>query len=278
MKMPNYLLVLAMASTLAMTAADATAPAPPAAKTSSVVQPVLAQNLAYAPGRIGLALKVSESVRLQYPETVMTLAGGTVEVWVYLDEQIPAGKQVFLVSNGTNNPSWMFWGFETANTNFLARSRKDAKNFSYYSSIKIPFTTPAKQWTHFALVWCNIAPGESLVQLYVNGKVVIERFDQSLGEATAGPIGIGHNTATISTPAFSGALDELRISNCPRSPEEILADYQAGLSGKALSADDKTLLYAAFEESADGLANAMPLTLEKLKEQGEVLLDELVEQ
>ena len=238
--------------------------------------PEHASGVTFAPGKLGRAAQLNEKSRIYFDSSVLNTAGGTADLWIFPTAETPEGKQNFLLSSGNNNPAWFFWGFDDKANNFLSRSRKDAKTFSHYSSIRIPYSFPVNEWTHVALVWCNVAPQESLVQLYVNGKAVIEKFDQTLGPANSGPVGIGCSTASAGAPAFTGLIDELRISNAPRSPQEIMDNYQAVKNGKSLPADESTLLYLDFEDTLNGRKNAAPLPLEELNKRGEKLLDLIV--
>lgn len=245
------------------------------AETQSV-KPQSSTGVQFADGRIGKAAQLDEKSRIYFDTNALSVAGGTVEMWIFPTAETPDSKQNFLVSNGTNNPSWFFWGYDGKGNNFLSRCRKDAKTFEHYSSIRIPYEFPVNEWSHLALVWCNVAPGESLVQLYVNGKAVIEKFDQSLGTQSSGPVGIGCNTSSNAAPAFVGLIDELHISNTPRTPQQILERFESGRAGRPVPADDATLLYLGFEGSLEGQRNAAPLPLEELNRRGNDLLDLIV--
>ena len=245
------------------------------AETQSV-NPQSSTGVEFAEGKIGRAVQLGEKSRIYFDTDVLNVAGGTVEMWIRPTAETPDTKQNFLISNGTNNPSWFFWGFDGKANTFLSRCRKDAKTFEHYSSIRIPYKFPVNEWSHVALVWCNVAPGESLVQLYVNGKAVIEKFDQSLGTQSSGPVGIGCNTASNAAPAFVGLIDELHISNTPRPPQQILERFEAVKSGNPVPPDDATLLYLDFEGNLTGKRNAAPLTLEELSKRGNDLLDLIV--
>lgn len=240
------------------------------------VNPLLARDITYAEGKIGKAAVLNEKSRLQFDSPVLSTSGGTAEMWIRPAAETPEGKQNFLISKGNNTPAWFFWGFDAKGNNFLSRCRKDAKTFEHYSSISIPGKLPVNEWSHVALVWCHVAPGESLVQLYVNGQVVIEKFNQSLGAPMSGPVGIGCNTASAGAPAFVGMIDELRISNTPLAPKEIKANFEAVKNGKTLPVEPSTLLYLDFEETPAGRAAGDSLSPEELKKRGEKLLDQIV--
>lgn len=228
-------------------------------------------------GRVGQALQLNEKSRLSYDESVFNAAGGTVEMWIRPAAKAVPGKQNFLISNGTNNPSWFFWGYDNKAYNFLSRERKDARNFNHYCSMRMAVEFPENQWTHVALVWCYIGKGESLIQLYVNGKSVLDKFDQTLATASSGPVAVGWNTAGAAAPAFAGDIDELRISSVPLTPEEIAADYEAGKNGKSLAVNDSTLLYAGFEGDAAGRSCTARPDLETLSKKGDQLVEKLIE-
>jgi hypothetical protein len=242
------------------------------------VAPLNASGLKFVQdGRVGQALQLNEKSRLSYDESVFNAAGGTVEMWIRPAAKTAPGKQNFLISNGTNNPSWFFWGYDSKAYNFLSRERKDARNFNHYCSIRMEAAFPENQWTHVALVWCYIGKEESLVQLYVNGKSVIDKFDQTLATASSGPVAVGWNTAGAAAPAFVGDIDELRISSVPLTPEKIRADYEAGKNGKFLEVNDTTLLYVGFDGNATGRSGAVRPNLETLSKKGDQLVEKLIE-
>ena len=240
------------------------------------VKPVHSTGVSFSAGKVGKGAVLTEKSRIYFDGKAFTPSGGTVETWVCPAEAAPAGKQNFLISSGNNNPFWFFWGFDGKGVNFLSRSRKDARTFEHYSSVRMAYNVPAGEWTHLALVWCRTAPGESLVQLYVNGKAVIEKFDQSLGGNDGGSLGIGCNTAGRAAPAFCGVIDELMISDTPLAPGEILKRYELGKSGKTVAPDRRTVLYLGFEDTVSGKSFAPVPDLKKLAADGEKLLDQIV--
>ena len=242
------------------------------------IAPLNSAGLKFVPdGRAGQALQLTEKSRLSYDGSVFNAAGGTIEMWIRPAAKTAPGKQNFLISNGTNNPSWFFWGYDSKAYNFLSRERKDAKNFNHYCSIRMGLEFPVNEWTHVALVWCYIGKGESLVQFYVNGKSVIDKFDQTLATASSGPVAVGWNTAGAGAPGFAGDIDELRISSVPLAPEEIAAGYEAGKSGKSLEVTAATLFYTGFEGNASGRGCAVKPALEDLSAKGDQLVEKLVE-
>lgn len=243
---------------------------------TQIVKPESSTGIGYADGKIGKAVQLNEKSRIYFDSSSLNTAGGTVEMWIRPEAPTPENKQNFLISNGTNNPSWFFWGYDEKGNNFLSRCREEGNTFQHYSSIRIPYKFPVDEWSHVALVWCNVAPGESLVQLYVNGKAVIEKFDQSLGKSGSGSIGIGCNTSNNAAPAFIGLIDELHISNTPRAPQRIFERFESVKNGKPVLPDDATLLYLDFEGSLEAKRNAAPLSLEELSNRGNELLDLIV--
>ncbi|MDR0932169.1 MAG: LamG domain-containing protein [Victivallales bacterium] len=269
--MKNLFLVAAIiGAALTVTAADVTE-----------VKPVSKTGISFAEGKIGKAARFNDKSRLYFDSKYLNTAGGAVEMWVCPSAETPANKQNFLISNGTNNPTWFFWGFDATKTNFLSRSKLPDQKFAHYSSISIGQNFPVDEWTHVALNWCNIEPSGSLVQLFVNGKVVIEKFDQTLSDGNdpkASSFGIGCNTSSTANPGFVGLIDELRVYNQPLSPKTIAENYNTVLGGKTLPCGDTVSLQLSFEDTLNGQSGASMLPLKELQDKGNAILDEIVEE
>jgi len=91
------------------------------------------------------------------------------------------------------------------------------------------FSAPANSltvntWHHIAAVYDG-----SFVRLYVNGVKVLESARTGNLDTNTEDLFIGIHSS-LTAGAFNGLIDDVRIYNYARTPEQILQDYNAGLS------------------------------------------------
>lgn len=221
------------------------------------VTPLLQKSLNFKEGKIGQAVEMTSASRLVFKSDRINADGGTIEV---LTKPQAFTKGVFscFFSVGRNNPLWFLIGVENDCINFTFRKKTTGGKYEYYASIKSKIPIKDTEWTHLAIVWGFKKEKECILQIYVNGKAVDEKFDQTFGtnwDKDDEILGVGCSSASGSAPAFNGLLDELRISNYPKKPSEIKTAYNEIQSGKAPALETGTLLLLHFDENADGLAS-----------------------
>ena len=220
------------------------------------VAPLQQKSLNFGDGKCGNALEMTGASRLVFKSDRINPAGGTIEAVVNL-KAIPEKAFVFLFSVGNNAPLWFFGGIENGNLAFMFRKKADGGKYAYYATLKSASGINAGEWTHLAFVWGFKKEKECIMQIYVNGKAVAEKFDQSTGTqwgAADENFCIGCNSAGAA-PALNGMIDELRVSNYPKKPSEIKAAYQEMLSGKPPVVETGTLLLLHFDGTAEGTAS-----------------------
>jgi len=204
------------------------------------VTPQEVRDIGYAQGRVGLAWVIrTNTARIVFGQNGAYAAAGnqtgfTLEGWIRPDE--------------TNRFQPFLWSFE-----FMAESggpgvyvavtenaaleanlglRTRGGRFFFVQERRVttdPGLIPAQQWTHFAMTW---NPETRTVRLYVNGQMKVESAVNIYGI-------LGYDTRVITYLGFSvpgdqyaGLVDELSVYERPLEPDEILALYHAGESGK----------------------------------------------
>lgn len=243
------------------------------------VKPTTAIGIAFADGIVGKCARFDEKSRLCLDSAYFNSAGGCVEMWICPALRPADQHQVFFISMGSNNPSWFCWGYGASFINFLSCSKLPNGKFSHYSSMKMNNEFTLGEWTHIALNWCNMGQGKSMVQLYVNGEVIFEKFDQSLDEGNNRSVknfSIGCNSARAASPSFIGLIDEIRISNQPLTPEKIAGNYRLTKDKRDIPVDETTILKLSFEDTLDGQSSSGVLDLRQLIEKGNRVLDVIV--
>jgi len=237
------------------------------------VAPILQKSLNYSSGKCGNALEMTGASRLVFKPDRINAAGGTIEAIVNL-KAAPEKAFVYLFSVGNNAPLWFFGGIENGNLSFMFRKKADGGKYEYYAVLKSPSGIKTGEWTHLAFVWGFKKEKECIMQIYVNGKSVVDKFDQSIGTqwgAADENFCIGCSSAGAA-PALNGMIDEFRVSNYPKKPSEIKAAYQEMLSGKPPVVEKGTLLLLHFDGTAEGTASGEagvipPEEIAKLSEQ-----------
>lgn len=238
------------------------------------VKPLCKTQITFTAGIAGKAALFKSKSRFLLPLECIKANCGTIEMW--LNTETPKKGYVPLVSVGKNNPMWFLAGFDNKAINFLYK-RKEGKKFKYYTSLKQACAFENK-WTHFALVWAYNGAGRSLVQIYINGKSIMDKYNTTTGQkwVECRELGIGCNTASALAPALVGAIDELRISNYPKTPSEIKKAFEHVKAKRELKVEAGTLLLNNFNDTLTGKSMTKEtLNAEKVSEYVEKILNEL---
>ena len=220
------------------------------------VVPLQQKSLTFGEGKCGKTLEMTGASRLVFKSDRINASGGTIELMVNL-KAIPEKSFVYLFSVGSNAPLWFFGGIENGSLTFMFRKKAAGGKYEYYATLKSASGINTGEWTHLAFVWGFKKDKECIMQIYVNGKAVAEKFDQSTGtqcSAADENFCIGCSSAGAA-PALNGMIDELRVSNYPKKPSEIKAAYQDFLSGKPPVIEKGTLLLQHFDGAAEGSAS-----------------------
>lgn len=238
------------------------------------VKPKYKTQIKFTDGIAGKAISFNAKSKLLYPLNYIKANCGTIELW--LKTKSPEKTYAPLFSVGKNNPMWFLAGFDSKGINFLYK-RKEGAEYKYYASLKQAYKFEDK-WTQFALVWAYNGKGQSLVQIYINGKSIMGKFNMTTGHEwfDCKQLGIACNTASATSPSLVGVIDELRISNYPKTPSEILKAYKQVQAKKELKLEPGTLLLNNFSGSLNGKSmTTETLKEDQVKEHIEKILNEL---
>lgn len=221
-------------------------------------------------GVVGQAAAFDDESLVSYPAHYIKANAGTIEGWCRLPVNAAEAKAAHLIGVGDNNPAWFQTTVHEGRFSVLFKDgRKPYQDKGeYYASLAADVGAwKADRWHHFAIVWGNVGEGQSLLQIYINGKLEAERYNVTLGRRYKNDsIAVGRSSASA-TQRMRGHLDELRISNHPRTGSEIAAAFEAVRRGESLEPGNGTLLLIG----ADGEMTAASRTSLPMDDQGVAL-------
>lgn len=148
----------------------------------------------------------------------------TLESWIY-PTATPAERYTVIFQSGTNAAYLSYASDNSLNTYWAAKSSP-----GYHSSGAS--TVPLNTWSYVAAAW-----DEAGVSLYVNG-ILKNRVSTTGGSCTGTNMTIA---AENSGRQMHGSIDDIRIYNYARTPEQILRDMYG-------DSDAHPILYYGFNE------------------------------
>jgi hypothetical protein len=177
---------------------------------------------------------VSDYVQLTTGSTVQYLTSSfTVEAWCYPTTASSSARRV--ISNFQSNPS-RGWGMGVSRFNSWRLTTFGVKDYDTSTSTLLPYLN---KWTHLAVT----LGADNTATFYLNG----DYFQQvahgiACRESTAA-LTIGNNP--IMTEWWQGGLDEVRVWDYVRTPEQLKANYATALTGT----EPGLVLYYAMQEA-----------------------------
>jgi|APSaa5957512622_1039677.scaffolds.fasta_scaffold04713_3 hypothetical protein len=211
----------------------------------------------FVPGLAGQALRLSTRSAPVFPGTVLAGNAGTLEVWVRPVGPPKGVGDSILLTGGQNAPDWFVVAIADGRLTFTFKNgRKPYRGpGEFYASLTTQVVDwGLGEWHHLAVVWANGAEGKGLLRVYIDGTLREARSNCTLGVAI--PPGRAFRLG-YPGKSFPGDVDELRLSNRPRTSAEIANAYRRGRSGGALQVDVDTLLLLHFDDSLEGQARAV---------------------
>ena len=228
-------------------------------------------------GITGKAASFREDKWLTFSSEYIKGNSGTVETWFKLSKDARDIKQEFLFSVGANDPEWFLVAVSNGRLGFLYKNGRSPYRGEgeFYSHLSIPIDDLRKdEWHHLAIVWASRDSNQSLVQIYLDGELREKRANATIGDSFHSPnLFIG--TSGILRHHFSGWLDELRISNFPKSGTEIRNAFEAVQHGASLRKESGTLLLLNFEKGLKGESQTVDsLDDEEVREQAQKIIEQ----
>jgi hypothetical protein len=165
-------------------------------------------------GKIGGAIEFDHDPDdwIEVPQALsITGTAVTAEAWVYSLDWTVGSDSVAINTGGAVNTERFFVGVDTAGP-LCIRATTDV---AHYRTDQGP--VPVGEWVHIAMTYDGIAH-----KGYVNGAEVQSNPASGNILATTAPGRIG---ARFDTRRFSGQIDEVRVSDSPRSAEWIQTGY-----------------------------------------------------
>ncbi|MDA0836540.1 MAG: DUF4838 domain-containing protein [Planctomycetota bacterium] len=245
----------------------------PAPQPDTPARPVRGK-VTYVRGPAGRAGKFTGPV--DYSSAYIKGNAGTVELWYQLPRNAVTMPHQFLLGVGENSPDWFCLGISEGRIGFLYKSGQ--KPFSgqgeFYSHTGTEVQKQQEgEWHHLAIVWAHQGRDHDLVMLFVDGELREKKANANLGQSFGTPY-LRFGGAGMEGSEFRGALDEIRISNYPKTIPEILEGYREVKMGKALRKDAGTLLLLNFEDTLTGQNQTVRgLDDERLKDRVSIIVE-----
>ncbi len=148
----------------------------------------------------------------------------TIEAWIKIDS-IDAGSDPMIVQQNESASNHYGFRFGITQNSALDLAYGDggaigpANRRSYTSADN---TLVAGQWYHVA----GVINGNTHMSLYVNGVRIGGSYSGTGGAISVSGNGSIGRYVSNSTEYFNGIIDEVRVSNVARTPDEIMADAQ----------------------------------------------------
>ncbi|MDP7251801.1 MAG: DUF4838 domain-containing protein [Planctomycetota bacterium] len=208
-------------------------------------------------GKVGKCARFKEQSLLSYSSDHIRGDAGTVETWFKLSTDAKEMVQEFLFGVGANNPDWFCVSMAGGRLHFLYKNGRGPyrKPGEFYASLSAPIDGVLKdEWRHLAVTWENLGKGKSVIQIYLDGKLKEKRANVTIGHRfQSDSVHIGYSGRQRN--AFTGRLDEMRISDRARSPSEIEDTFRKGIGGTPVERDDSTSLLLRFDATTASAGN-----------------------
>ena len=232
------------------------------------------EEVTYVNGPAGKAVKLNSPV--DYNSAFIKANAGTIELWYQLPQDSAEMPHQFLLGVGENSPGWFCIGISKGQLGFLYKNglQPFARQGEFYSHTGTGVKKHQKgEWHHLAIVWAHQGQGHDLVMLFVDGELREKKANANLGDRFATPY-LRFGGAGIKGSEFKGALDEIRISNYPRTINEIVEAYREVKKGNALKKETGTLLLLNFENTLNGQNQTVrSLNDERLKDRVSMIVE-----
>jgi hypothetical protein len=211
-------------------------------------------EVSYNTGRIDKGFDVGNNDKLTFDDdTVISPDEGTLEMWVK-PEWLDSKKGTFDLLNVSNETtsmiSYEFQMYRNYTDNLYQYRFRSYLGTSHDTWSSAKFDINRNQWNHFATTWKE---GEK-PKFYLNGNTIEldaasspeYRGNFSMLEPVDADTYIGSGLFNLS---FQAIFDEVAVSSIAKLADEILADYNMGISGEEMSVNSTTTFLAHFNSS-----------------------------
>ncbi len=180
-------------------------------------------------GRVGTALRFNQSTTHNYV-LVPDNAGldlttqGTIMAWVYPTATSASGTGIVRRGSATSASAQEAYGLLVVSSGKNRRFRFMLRESSGGTQRTVTGNTniAINNWYHVAGSW-----GPNGIRIYVNGAVQGSNATVRSSYNTTSPLHIGTLRTNSATTRFFGVIDEVYLYACQKTPEEIVAYYDA---------------------------------------------------
>ena len=155
---------------------------------------------------------------------------GAFSVWVALDRRPEDETDAILFTAGARQPDYMVLAIRDGKLVFYRTQRRDGPEVAYHAWVKVEMDLIGWQpgeWRHVAVNWKRGDPGQSMVELFVDGERIITRRDLEMN-AFIQPmsLALGWDSSNAGRPRFPGRLDQVRIFPAALNEAQVRALFQ----------------------------------------------------
>ncbi|MFH2020793.1 MAG: DUF2341 domain-containing protein, partial [archaeon] len=162
-----------------------------------------------------------DSLTISRTSSTYLTGSATMMVWVKIDEKAEPATWPTITGVNSNSEYRIYIGVNSSTIGTLFNTTSGQSYLALTNSNNLTLGI----WYHITATYDN---NTGQHKVYVNGQLNNSRV-------WSGNLVIGSGSITAGNNNFNGSIDEVKIYNSSLSQEQILADYQAGLSGKSTS-------------------------------------------
>jgi hypothetical protein len=194
-------------------------------------------------GKVGKARNFSGSEYLTVSDSnsLDITTNFSLEAWVYPTSVANAVNQIFIKNSANTN----FYGLYVSNSQFVGCQISGVTGSGTINARAIPLN----QWSHVVCTYDG-----ANIRIYVNGMLDITTAATGSTTASAASLDIGRDSVNASR-LWTGALDEIKISNAVRTADQIRQAFEIGRRTHPITID-----FAATLDSGNLISNSGDLS------------------
>ncbi len=199
------------------------------APTVGTLTPSNANGPAWVAGRVGTALRFNAAATHNYvlvPDSsaLDLTTEGTIMAWVYPTATAASGTGIVRRGSATSASAQEAYGLLVVSQGKNRRFRFMLRESSGGTQRTVTGNTniALNAWYHVAGTW-----GPAGIRIYVNGAVQGSNATVRSSYDTTSPLHIGTLRTNSATTRFFGVIDEVYLYGCQKTPDDILAYYDA---------------------------------------------------
>ena len=194
-----------------------------------------APDSGWTTGKHGSALSFDGTDDYVAPSRISNLwqNGNTLSMWLKPADGQPTAYQYFFGGRNVNARTYFY--INTDGTIYSSISSDDSNQISFLTNSAV-FSNGATNWTHYVVTFNSdysdgaVYINGQLVSVTKNKKGIVNKATLINSDNETPHIGAVIQDGVVQANKFNGLIDDVRIYNYARTPEQIRQDYNAGLA------------------------------------------------